>query len=32
MLNKGKSIYNVVDEETHFYNVGYVIKEMFKIN
>ena len=22
----------VSDEETHFYNVGYVIKEIFKIN
>ena len=32
MLNKEKNIYNAVDEETHFYNVGYVIKEMFKIN
>ena len=32
ILNKEKNIYNIVNEETYFYNVGYIIKEMFKIN
>ena len=28
----GCGFIRVSDEETHFYNVGYVIKEIFKIN